>query len=78
VREAMEKAQVALTALRLLKTPRAGVLQNLKAGDRAMVIIAGLQRLRSGHQLGTSQKLRDLGVVPSPWTASPWISELSG
>jgi predicted CoA-substrate-specific enzyme activase len=73
VREAIEKAQIAQNSFYAsLKRRGKEVLQNLKEGDRAMVIISRpYNGCDPGVNLGLPQKLRDLGVIAIPMDCLP-------
>ncbi len=73
VREAIEKAQTAQNSFYAsLKRRGQEVLQNLKEGDRAMVIISRpYNGCDPGVNLGLPQKLRDLGVIAIPMDCLP-------
>ncbi|MBU1205680.1 MAG: CoA activase [Proteobacteria bacterium] len=73
VREAIEKAQIAQNSFYAsLKRRGQEVMQNLKEGDRAMVIISRpYNGCDPGVNLGLPQKLRDLGVISIPMDCLP-------
>jgi len=73
VREAIEKAQIAQASFNAsLKRRGKEILQSLKEGDRAMVIISRpYNGCDPGMNLGLPQKLRDLGVVAIPMDLLP-------
>jgi predicted CoA-substrate-specific enzyme activase len=73
VREAIEKARIALDSFYAsLKRRGKEVLQNLKPGERAMVIISrAYNGCDPGVNLGLPQKLRDLGVIAIPMDCLP-------
>jgi predicted CoA-substrate-specific enzyme activase len=73
VQEAIEKASTALDSFyATLKRRGKEVLQNLKPGERAMVIISRpYNGCDPGMNLGLPQKLRDLGVVAVPMDCLP-------
>ncbi len=73
VREAIEKAKTAQNRFyAFLKRRGKEVLQNLKEGDRAMVIISRpYNGCDPGVNLGLPQKLRDLGVIAIPMDCLP-------
>jgi predicted CoA-substrate-specific enzyme activase len=73
IREAIEKARAAQDSFYAsLKRRGKEVLQNLKEGDRAMVIISRpYNGCDPGVNLGLPQKLRDLGVTAIPMDCLP-------
>jgi predicted CoA-substrate-specific enzyme activase len=73
VREAIEKARVALDSFNAsLKRRGKEVLQSLKEGEQAMVIISRpYNGCDPGVNLGLPQKLRDLGVIAIPMDCLP-------
>jgi len=73
VLQAIEKAQAAQESFYAsLKRRGKEVLQNLKEGDRAMVIISRpYNGCDPGVNLGLPQKLRDLGVIAIPMDFLP-------
>jgi predicted CoA-substrate-specific enzyme activase len=73
VRESIEKAKGAQDSFYAFLTRRGKeVLQNLKQGDRAMVIVSRpYNGCDPGVNLGLPQKLRDLGVTAIPMDCLP-------
>ena len=73
IREAMGKAKVAQDRFYgLMKRRGKEVLENLKPGDRAMVLISRpYNGCDSGLNLSLPQKMRDLGVIAIPMDCLP-------